>query len=360
MQPQFDCSGSIKSTTWGRMDIGESMDAICPSIVTIFRRLWIMLAFGLLQCLAGCQLSVAQQLPPGATFRDCPTCPEMVAIPPGTFQMGTSASDYRRDQAFRPPEGLINTLVLLAGGQGTRGFPEAEMPQHSVAIQYTFAMSRYPVTVVEFVAFVRDTGYSPKGDCLIFGSGKPHIGSNTSWRYNGFDQVDDDPVVCIRADDARAYIQWLNRKAGHGQNSPNPGLYRLPSEAEWEYAARAGTTTAWWWGDEVGDGNANCDGCNQARSPEQPTRVGTYPPNPFGLYDMLGNVSQLVSDCRNPNYNDAPNDGSPWLTGDCSKSIGRGGGYHSGPWFARAALRAWLDKNTTDNVEGFRVARQIP
>jgi formylglycine-generating enzyme required for sulfatase activity len=153
---------------------------------------------------------------------------------------------------------------------------------------------------------------------------------------------------------------WSNERIGHARKSPIPDLYRLPSEAEWEYAARARTTTTWWWGDQVGRGNANCDGCDQPRDPRQPTPVGAYRPNPYGLYDMLGNVLQMVSDCWNPNYNDAPDDGSPWLSGDCSKVVVRGGSFNNGPWFARSASRSWLDVKATDNLQGFRVVRIRP
>lgn len=301
----------------------------------------------------------AQDLQPGETFRDCPQCPEMVVIPSGTFQMGSSPSDYQRDLLFRPPENFVNTLMVWLGFPGTRGFPDAELPQHTVTIKQSFAMSKYPVTVAEFVSFVEETGYSPRGHCLIFNSGKPHISSGTSWRSNGFKQVGDDPVVCMRPDDARAYTNWLNRRTGHDPKSPVPDSYRLPSESEWEYAARAGTTTAWWWGDQVGRGNTNCDGCDPSRDPRQPTPVGTYRANPFGLYDMLGNVLQMVRDCWNPNYNDAPDDGSPWLSGDCSKVVLRGGSYNNVAWFARSANRSWLDVKSTDNLQGFRVVRNM-
>jgi formylglycine-generating enzyme required for sulfatase activity len=302
----------------------------------------------------------AQDLQPGSSFRDCPQCPEMVAIPSGTFRMGSSASDRERDLPFRPTDNIIIRLFVSLGLPDTRGFPDAEMPQHVVTIRYKFAMSKYPITVAEFATFSRETGYSPQGNCLILASGKPYIGSNTSWRQNGFEQVDDDPVVCMRVDDARAYIRWLNKKADYKQELSTPDSYRLPSEAEWEYAARARTTTAWWWGDLVGRGNANCDGCDQPQSPHQPTPVGTYHPNQFGLYDILGNTWQMVGDCWNPNYNDAPDDGSAWLKGDCSKTVERGGSFNKIPWFSRSTNRLWVRINTTDNSLGFRIARKIP
>jgi formylglycine-generating enzyme required for sulfatase activity len=283
----------------------------------------------------------------------------MVMLPSGTFQMGSSPSDFQRDLAFRPPDSFINRLATMLGSPGFRGFPEAETPQHVVTIKQAFAMSKYPVTVAEFAAFVKDTGYTARGDCLILGSGKPHISSGTSWQNDGFSRIGDDPVVCMRVDDTQAYIHWLNKRINRDRKSPTPALYRLPSEAEWEFAARAGTTTTWWWGDQVGRGNTNCDGCDQPSDPGRPTPVGTYRPNPFGLYDILGNVSQAVSDCWNPNYNGAPVDGRPWLSGDCSRRVRRGGSFNNGPWFARAASRSWFEIKATDNMTGFRLVRNM-
>jgi len=123
---------------------------------------------------------------------------------------------------------------------------------------------------------------------------------------NGFEQIDRDPVVCMRVKDVRAYVDWLNKKIRLREKFRHTNLYRTSSEAEWEYAARAGTTTARWWGDQIGRGNANCNGCDGTQNPLRPTTVGTYRANPFGLYDMLGNVWQIVGDCWNPNYDNAP------------------------------------------------------
>ncbi len=165
----------------------------------------------------------AQDLQPGQVFRDCPQCPEMVMLPSGTFQMGSSPSDFQRDLAFRPPDSFINRLATMLGSPGFRGFPEAETPQHVVTIKQAFAMSKYPVTVAEFAAFVKDTGYTARGDCLILGSGKPHISSGTSWQNDGFSQIGDDPVVCMRVDDTQAYIHWLNKRINRDRKSPNSG-----------------------------------------------------------------------------------------------------------------------------------------
>jgi len=316
--------------------------------------IWFLVSIGAALLASRCE---AQDRGSGSTFRDCRECPEMVVVPPGSFQMGSSPSDFERDLPFRPPDGFLNKLATMLGSPGFRGFPEAEVPQHTVTIRYEFAISKYPVTVAEFAAFVQATGYSPRGYCLVLGSGKPNVSPWNSWQSDGFRQVADDPVVCMRIDDARAYTHWLNGIVDHDQKLPNPVSYRLPSEAEWEYAARAGTTTTWWWGNQVGHGNANCDGCDPLHDPRQPTPVGAYRPNPYGLYDMLGNVSQMVNDCWNPNYNGAPEDGGPWLSGDCSRMVLRGGSFHNAPWFARPTSRSWSDVTSTDNMTGFRVVR---
>jgi formylglycine-generating enzyme required for sulfatase activity len=304
--------------------------------------------------------SGAQDLQPGKTFRDCPECPEMAVIPAGKFLMGTSIADYKRDLAIRPPEPMFFQFLTMLGLLVDRNFAPAEIPQHQVTIPDDFAIGKYPVTIAEFLAFVREAGYAPEGNCLLFNGTKARISPNSSWMNSGFDQTALDPVVCMRVKDARAYVDWLNKKAGSGKGSASAVLYRLPSEAEWEYAARAGTTTARWWGDLIGLGNANCDGCNGTHNPLRPTPVGTYPRNPFGLYDMLGNVWQIVNDCWNPNYDGAPQDGRPWLSGDCSKIVERGGSFNNDVWFARSASRLWHDTNTTTNASGFRVARKIP
>jgi formylglycine-generating enzyme required for sulfatase activity len=303
--------------------------------------------------------SGAQDIRPATTFRDCPECPEMVVIPRGKFLMGTSIADYERDLPLRPTRSMLFQFLTRLGLVVDKNFAPSEMPQHPVTIQ-DFAMGKYPVTVSQFVAFVRETGYAPEGNCLLFKRTRARISPSSSWMNTGFDQTPLDPVVCMRVRDARAYIDWLNKKVGSPRGSAPGDLYRLPSESEWEYAARAGTTTARWWGDQIGVGNANCDGCNGTDNPLRPTPVGSFRPNPFGLYDMLGNVWEIVSDCWNTNYDGAPQDGMPWLSGDCSKNVARGGSFSNDPWSARSASRLWQDTNSTDNLAGFRVARSIP
>jgi formylglycine-generating enzyme required for sulfatase activity len=265
---------------------------------------------------------------PGEVFRDCPDCPEMVTIPSGQFQMGSPPSEHGRF--------------------------DAEGPQHSVSVR-SVAFGRYLVTVQQYSVFVRETGYET-GPC--------DWPSGTSWQSSGF--VPLDPVVCVSWHDAQAYVAWLNGKV-HGRLPVAAGdsqPYRLPSEAEWEYAARADSGTARWWGEAIGDGNANCNGCGSPWDNKQIAPVGSFAANPFGLFDMLGNVWQWTDDCWNESYAGAPKDGSAWRTGDCGKRVLRGGSWSNLAKFVRAAARNRDDAGARSHdyasYAGFRVVRSLP
>jgi formylglycine-generating enzyme required for sulfatase activity len=165
---------------------------------------------------------------------------------------------------------------------------------------------------------------------------------------------------------AQAYVGWLNGKVRSrvAASAKGEGPYRLPSEAEWEYAARAGTTTERWWGAAIGKGNANCNGCGSLWDDKIIAPVGSFGPNPFGLYDMLGNVWQWVADCWNESYVGAPGDGRSWTTGDCRRHVLRGGSWMNLPVFVRSAARSRDDGagqyfDAASNA-GFRVARTLP
>ena len=253
-----------------------------------------------------------------------------------------------------------------------------EAPQHQVSLP-SFAVGKYDVTRGEYAAFVRQTGY-PAGDGC--GGGRAILkwqkDQTLTWKHPGYAQTDRDPVVCVSWQDARAYVAWLNRKA-HGGAASSTGSYRLPSEAEWEYAARAGATTKFYWGEDDADApvhawfNAN-SGCDNVRGllcdhgHTQP--VGAKPPNAFGLYDMSGNVWQWTEDCYDNSYAGVPSDGRANETassdpkasdgqGKCLR-VDRGGSWMFPAWLLRPATRERNPADYRNNIMGFRVARTLP
>ena len=255
---------------------------------------------------------------PGKTFKDCPECPAMVVIPPGRFRMGD-----------------------LSGGSS-----DDEKPVHAVNIGYRFAVGKFEVTRGEFAAFVKDTGYRAGGGCWYYtGSNWVESGSK-SWRSPGFSQSDRDPVVCVSWDDAKAYLRWIGRKAGVA--------YRLLSEAEWEYAARARTRTAYNTGSSISKGQAKYG------SKDGTVRVGSYSPNAFGLYDVHGNVWEWTEDCWHNSYHGAPGDGGAWTTGgECGERVLRGGSWYIIPTVLRSANRFRYSSAGRLYSLGFRVARTL-
>lgn len=283
----------------------------------------------------------------GESFRDCPDCPEMVVLPAGSFAMGSSPADTIQDR-----RSLRDEEVGTA-----RSFMEREQPQHSLTIRKPFALGKYLVTRREFAAFVRDAAYSISGDCIDWANHYFKRPPGAGWPNPGFSQTEREPAVCVNWQDAQAYVAWLNSKL-HDPMATKP--YRLASEAEWEYAARAGTQTARWWGDSIGLDNADCDGCGSRWDARKTAPVGSFRPNLFGLYDMLGNVWEWTEDCWHESYTGAPDNGSPWLTGSCKQRVIRGGGWVSRPWLLRSATRTCPDSSTRANYIGFRVARTLP
>jgi formylglycine-generating enzyme required for sulfatase activity len=232
-------------------------------------------------------------------------------------------------------------MVVLSRGDFMMGSPkdepgraDSEGPQHRVAINYDLAVGKYEVTFAEWDACV------DAGGC---GNYRP---GDQGW---GRDRR---PVINVSWNDAQAYVQWLSRKSGQ--------KYRLLSEAEWEYAARAGTTTAYWWGREVGRNNANCGSCGSQWDGKQTAPAGSFWANSFGLYDVHGNVWEWVEDCWHNNYNGAPSNGSAWTDdNNCSRGL-RGGSWVNYPWVARAALRDYGTPGSRSGNLGFRVARTLP
>jgi formylglycine-generating enzyme required for sulfatase activity len=271
-------------------------------------------------------------------FRECAQCPEMVGIPAGSFTMGS------------PP--------------GEHGRFDSEGPQHGVSVR-AFALGKYDVTNEEFLIFLRETGYQPAPCDPILGLTWESPGRGLAYPP-GHISPPRWPAVCLSWRDAQAYIAWLNGKvrARASPSARSEGPYRLPSEAEWEYAARADTTSARWWGETIGHGNADCNGCGSSWDGKEIADAGSFKPNPFGLYDVLGNVWQWTEDCWNESYIGAPRDGSPWTAGDCGKRVLRGGSWTNVPAFVRSAARSRADAEGRDfdysSNAGFRVARTLP
>ena len=238
--------------------------------------------------------------PPALPIRDCPTCPELALVPAGTLMMGA-----------------------------TDGFV-FETPVHEVTISKAFFIGRREVTFDEWDACLSEGGcqYRP-GD----------RGQGRGLR----------PASDLDWNDAKSFVGWLSRKTGK--------TYRLPTEAEWEYAARAGTKTAFYWGNAIEKGRANCAGCN-SQALNQTVTTGTFPANPLGLFDMAGNAAEWVEDCWGDNYQAAPKDGSALTKPDCRERVLRGGSFNNDQRFVRTAARFKYDFDVRYYTNGFRVVRE--
>src|SRR4029077_10875913 len=208
---------------------------------------------------------------PNTVFRDCPDCPEMMVIPAGSFMMGWAAVEKS----------------WAASHGGNAASVADESPQHGVSLQ-SFALGKYDVTRGEYATFVRETEYHAADGCYDSSMPKANKRAEANWQKPGFDQSERDPVTCVSWPDAQAYVSWLKGKMNPVRTTSTRGPYRLPSESEWEYAARAGTTTRFSWGDD--DGNSADYAWSKNNSGGQTHAVGLKKPNAFGVYDMVGNV----------------------------------------------------------------------
>ena len=241
-------------------------------------------------------------------FRDCAKCPQMVVVPSGSFTMGS-----------------------LSGEEGRRN---NESPQHVVRIDYRFAVGMYEVTFAEWDA------------CVNAGGCRGYIPDDEGWGRGNR------PVINVSWEDAQSYVRWLSARTGH--------KYGLLSESEWEYMARAGTTTAYSWGDNIGQSRANCVGCGSQRDDEKKTAsTGSFSANAWGVYDMHGNVWEWVEDCWNDSYVGAPSDGSAWESGNCDRRVLRGGSWSSRSRFLRSGIRYWHSPSYRFSHVGFRVVRRF-
>ena len=247
----------------------------------------------------------------GKSFKDCGTCPEMVVVPAGRFMMGSPV--------------------------GEEGRSDDEGPQREVTIDKPFSVGKYEVTWNEWEACVTE-GSCDNGPVTKAGG---DIGWGKERR----------PVIQVNWIDAKAYTSWLSEKTRQ--------RYRMLTEAEWEYAARATSTNRYTWGNSIGNNNANCPGCNAKSDSNMTTIVGTFAANKWGLHDMLGNVWEWVADCYLNNYNNAYLDGRARTTGQCDERVLRGGSWRHGSNFLRPAHRARMLPVFRDSSIGFRVARTI-
>lgn len=285
-------------------------------------------------------------------------------------------------------EFIAPSLVSIPGGTFLMGSDEEmevtvkHSPQHRVTVK-PFLLSKYEVTVKEFSAFIADTGHQTSSECWQWSGGSsPLAKQDGSWQSSFNAPSEFHPVMCISYNDATAYVTWLSKKTGF--------KFRLLSEAEWEYAARAGSTTNYFFGNDITqlcdfanvfdqsaqkafkrDLDVDWDGVNCDDNAEYTAIVGQYKPNAFGLYDMIGNVGELVSDCEHRDYSDAPTDGTSWLedcydgrwfgiisvSADHDMFIHRGGSYGYPAWAMSLYVRHHVGKDNTSSMgEGFRIA----
>lgn len=284
-------------------------------------------------------------------FKDCPTCPDMVVVPAGAFNMGQQSD----------PSGV-------------------RAPVHNVSFKSRFAVGRYAITRDQFEEFLKATGYIYSDGCFLpFTSPEkdefkydPH----TSYRQLPFAQDGRHPAVCVSFEDAKAYADWISQKT-HKK-------YRLLTEAEREYATRAGTLTSYWWGDDVDPQRANYDRRDRVAQPAPPAKprkasskssdhvlqksivvpggtvpVNAFSPNPWGLFQVHGNVAEWTLDCWNRTYIGAPNDGSPSLVGDCEQHVVRGGGWAAWPEYISSPSREKAAAGRRYSNIGFRLAREF-
>ncbi len=278
------------------------------------------------------------------SFRDCDDCSEMVIIPSGNFMMGASESE-------------------LNGQKYANLKRQFETPVHEVRVK-SFSIGRFDVTRAQFSVFSNETGFDGEG-CTIYKNGRWKFDPDADWERPGFAQTDRDPVVCVSWDDAQSYIAWLNRKTGKASKRH----YRLPTEEEWEFAARAGSSTPMYWGSSrqeqckyanardasarVLDPDADTVACDDGYVWTSP--VGSFLPNAWGLYDMLGNAIQWVSNCMKIGYQ-IPSSSSENSPDVCRDRAQRGASWASAPIGVRSANRTGALHDSRSSTDGFRLA----
>jgi formylglycine-generating enzyme required for sulfatase activity len=302
-------TGKVKETNWYQVESDTG-------VAYIFARL---LEPVTARITTGSKPPGISQPPPVSAFG-----PEMVIVPAGEFEMGSD--DGQSD----------------------------ERPVHRVTVK-RFAIGKYEATNAEFVAFLNDRGDQLIKSELWFYDKSTDSDSHIIKQGNHYvveSGFENHPAIEVSWDGAQAYVKWLREKTGK--------KYRLPSEAEWEYAARAGSTTKFPWGDEIGRNKANCRGCGSQWDGKDTAPVGSFAANAFGLFDTVGNVWEWVEDCWHENYEGAPNDGSAWTRGgECNRRVLRGGSWFSFPSGARSAHRGGYYPGNRSGVGGFRIAQDL-
>jgi formylglycine-generating enzyme required for sulfatase activity len=234
----------------------------------------------------------------GNEVKDCPTCPVLIPLQPGTFTMGSNADD------------------------------PSEKPAHRVTIAEPFAIGKYEITVEQWDACVE---------------------ANVCQRVTTETRGKTTPVRDVSWDDALHYVKWLSQTTGKS--------YRLPIEVEWEYAARGGTSTRYWWGEQMRPGKADCKDCGPPWNAEGPAPVGSFAANPFGIYDVNGSVWEWVSDCWHNNYKNAPTNSRTWDEPNCRVRVIRGGSWREGGSYMLSSTRFKYDASVRHSQNGFRVVR---
>ena len=248
------------------------------------------------------KISNGSEIKMGKIFKDCTVCPEMVKIPSGSFLMGSGKVEQN------------------------------ELPIHKVTIPNPLAVSRFEITFDQWDACHSGGGCSRNIDDRNWGRGTR-------------------PVINVLYSDINEYIDWISNKTNQ--------IYRLPTEAEWEYAARAGTTTEYWWGDKMRNGYANCRGYGTKWSGSMSAPVGSFKPNPWGLYDIHGNLFEYVEDCWINDYKSFPDDTLPQIISNCHSRVIKGGAWYYLPRASRSAYRARNDTRIFSYLIGFRVFREL-
>lgn len=308
-----------------------------------------------LAVLCGAPLITSAATAEPRVVRDCPGCPELVVLATGEFTLGAS-----------PSEGVA--LGLPAD------FAAREQPRRRVTINRPIAFGRFEVTLAQYAAFVAESGYAPEPGCWRYVGNDWTFDRGMSWKDSELGQADDHAVTCVSWHDADAYARWLARETGQP--------YRLPSEAEWEYAARGGTDGPYWFGSDrsaicryvnLGDLDTEArfrwagrpsalriewqpEDCHDGFATTSP--VGAKPPNPFGIHGVLGNGMEWTADCWHDDYSRGPDDqAARLLSGDCSYRVMRGQGWLAIAASARSSFRRKMTATDRRFTFGIRVVR---